>query len=114
MAYVRSGNSGGGGTKQIQYVSIPTKTAPAYSSITVSLGIPGARIIAIYGQFKWSSAYPGVWHENLTDDQVLYYTSGQYVASTSTTITANGDEFIMGTTSQYTFSIINGVVVYEV
>ncbi len=113
MAYIRSGN-GGGGTKQIGYVSIPTKTAPAHSSITVSLGIPGARIIAIYGQFKWSSSYAGVWHENLTDNQVLYYTGGQYVPSTSTTITANGDEFTMGTESSYSFSLINSVVVYEV
>ena len=97
----------------MQSVSIPTATCPAKSSVTVSLGIPGAKIIAIYGQFKWSSAYPGVWQTASSNNRVLYYQSGDYLESTSTTITTSGDEFTMAINSNFTFSIINGVVVYE-
>ena len=110
MAFVRSGNGGGGGT--LQDTSLANFTISASGSTTKSIGVSGARIVAIYGNVTYSQTFVilGI----PTKSAIQIGESSGYRDSTTLFITFSDDSFTISNTLSSTATMKNIKVLYEV
>ena len=108
MAYVRC-SSGGGGS--LQETTLANFTVSANSSTTKSIGVSGAKIVAVYGNVAYSNTFVILGIPTKSAIQIGENTG--YRDSTTLFITFSGDSFTIRNTLSSMATLKNIHVVYE-
>ena len=109
MAYVRCSSGGGGG--ELQETTLANFTVSANSSTTKSIGVSGAKIVAVYGNVTYTSTFVILGVPTKSAVQIGENTG--YRDSTTLFITFSGDSFTIQNTLSSTATLKNIHVVYE-
>lgn len=110
MAYIRSGNGGGGG--ELQDTTLANFTISANSSVTKSIGVSGAKVVMVYAVATFTNTYITIGIPTKNKMQVGN-TSG-WSDSGTLSIAFSGDSFTITSTSAYSATFKDVHVVYEV
>lgn len=111
MAYVRSGNSGGGGGT-LQETTLANFTVSANSSVTKNIGVSGAKVVMVYAVATFTNTYITIGIPTKNKMQVGN-TSG-WSDSGTLSISFSGDSFTISSTSSYNAAFKSVNVMYEV
>lgn len=110
MAYLRC-TSGGGGGGSLQDTTLANFTISANSSTTKSIGVSGAKIVAVYAIATFTNTYITLGIPTKNKMQVGSTTG--WSDSGTLSIAFSGDSFTITSTSAYTATFKDIHVVYE-